>query len=72
MESRLTIADLGTGSGLYAVEVADEYPSCRVVGVDISPVQPTWVPSNCEFLVDGLPFDTGSVDMTHSRYKMFL
>jgi hypothetical protein len=58
------------------VEVADEYPNTRVVGVDISPQQPTSdVPINCDFLLDnlldGIPFDTGSVDLTHSRYIPF-
>jgi hypothetical protein len=58
------------------VEVADEYPNARVVGVDISPQQPTSdIPINCDFLLenllDGIPFDTGSVDLTHSRYILF-
>lgn len=68
--------DLGCGSGLWCIEVADQLPNTRVVGVDISPQQPTDVPLNCDFLLDnlldGIPFDTGSVDLTHSRYHLLL
>jgi methylase of polypeptide subunit release factors len=36
------ILDLGTGSGLWAMDAADEYPSAEVIGTDLSPVQPKW------------------------------
>ena len=35
------ILDLGTGTGIWAIEMADMYPSAAVVGTDLSPVQPT-------------------------------
>lgn len=34
------------------IEMADEYPSAQVLGIDLSPEQPTWVPPNCKFEVD--------------------
>lgn len=34
--------------------VADKYPSASVVGVDLSPIQPSWVPPNLKFLVDDI------------------
>ncbi|VZI03666.1 unnamed protein product [Fusarium fujikuroi] len=43
---------LGTGS--WAVDVADEHPEAEVLGVDLSPIQPTWVPPNCSFQIDDL------------------
>jgi len=65
------IVDIGTGSGLWAIEVAEEYPNTKVIGTDISPVQPIDGPANCEFqlenLLEGLSFDTGSVEFLHSR-----
>lgn len=72
MSIDVCVVDLGCGSGLWCLEVADEFPNVRVVGVDISPVQPIHdVPVNCDFLMDnllnGLPFDTGSVDFSQSR-----
>ena len=50
------VLDLGTGTGIWAIECADEHPEANVVGVDLSPIQPTWVPPNCKFVVDD--FDT--------------
>lgn len=70
------MVDFGTGSGRWPIEVATEYPKCRVVGVDLSPVSPSYeIPENCDFIVadinDGLDFDDGSVDLVHSRHVQF-
>ncbi|KAG5815068.1 hypothetical protein H9Q74_011915, partial [Fusarium xylarioides] len=46
------ILDLGCGTGIWAIEMADEYPNATVAGVDLSPIQPDWVPGNCMFHVD--------------------
>ncbi|KAF5230777.1 hypothetical protein FAUST_9634 [Fusarium austroamericanum] len=46
------ILDLGCGTGIWAIEMADEYPNASVAGVDLSPIQPDWVPGNCVFHVD--------------------
>ena len=65
------LVDVGTGSGLWAKEVAEEFPSAKVVGTDIATVKLTNVPTNCEFkvesLLDGLSFATDSVDLLHCR-----
>jgi hypothetical protein len=37
------ILDLGTGSGIWCMEMADEYPECQFIGTDLSPVQYAWV-----------------------------
>lgn len=34
--------------------MADEYPSARVTGVDLSPIQPLFVPPNCMFEIDNV------------------
>ena len=34
------------------MEIADEFPGAIVIGTDLSPIQPTWVPPNCRFYVD--------------------
>jgi len=36
------ILDLGTGTGIWAINVADRYPHCQVLGNDLSPIQPAW------------------------------
>ena len=46
------ILDVGTGTGIWALEMADEFPNAIVIGTDLSPIQPTWVPPNCKFYVD--------------------
>lgn len=51
------ILDIGTGSGIWAIDMADQYPNCQVLGTDLSPIQPTWVPPNCKFEVDDLEQD---------------
>ncbi|KAK3352419.1 S-adenosyl-L-methionine-dependent methyltransferase [Lasiosphaeria hispida] len=47
-----SVLDVGAGTGLWAIDFADKYPSALVTGIDLSPIQPDWVPSNCEFEID--------------------
>lgn len=53
-------ADCRLGTGIWAIDFADEYPDCQVVGIDLSPVQPSWIPPNCRFEVVSLPECTAS------------
>ncbi|KAJ9129718.1 Demethylmenaquinone methyltransferase [Pleurostoma richardsiae] len=46
------VLDLGTGTGIWAMDFADEHPSAEVIGTDLSPIQPKWTPPNCVFEVD--------------------
>ncbi|KAK4662350.1 uncharacterized protein QC763_700430 [Podospora pseudopauciseta] len=46
------ILDLGCGTGIWAMDIADQHPRASVFGVDLSPIQPEWVPGNCRFHVD--------------------
>ncbi|KIW85640.1 hypothetical protein Z517_01032 [Fonsecaea pedrosoi CBS 271.37] len=46
------ILDLGCGTGIWAIQVADENPNAEVFGVDLSPMQPGWVPPNVKFEID--------------------
>ena len=41
LENPKRILDLGTGTGLWAIEMADKFPKAKVIGTDLSPVQPT-------------------------------
>lgn len=51
-DQRLRILDLGCGTGIWAIDMAEEFEKSEVYGVDLSPIQPTWVPGNCFFHVD--------------------
>ncbi|EEH19364.1 hypothetical protein PABG_01683 [Paracoccidioides brasiliensis Pb03] len=46
------ILDIGTGSGIWVIEMALKFPGAQFVGTDLSPVQPTQVPENVHFFVD--------------------
>jgi ubiquinone/menaquinone biosynthesis C-methylase UbiE len=71
LKSPQRILDLGTGTGIWAVEIADQYPSASVVGTDLSPVQPTMVPPNLKFEIDDFEqewtFQKDSFDFIHWR-----
>ncbi|KAH7629602.1 S-adenosyl-L-methionine-dependent methyltransferase [Sordaria sp. MPI-SDFR-AT-0083] len=64
--------DVGTGTGLWAIDFADEFPNCRVVGTDISPIQPSWVPPNLSFNIDDATkewaFQPDLFDYIHIRW----
>ncbi|KAL2435003.1 Methyltransferase [Exophiala dermatitidis] len=65
------ILDLGTGTGAWAIDVADMYPSALVIGTDLSPIQPTWVPPNVRFEIDDMEaewtFSENQFDLIHIR-----
>ncbi|KAI9835863.1 MAG: hypothetical protein M1819_001761 [Sarea resinae] len=46
------VLDVGTGSGLWAIDYADANPETKVIGTDLSPIQPDSVPPNLIFEVD--------------------
>ncbi|KAI9708756.1 MAG: hypothetical protein M1820_003711 [Bogoriella megaspora] len=48
------ILDLGTGTGKWCVDIADMFRTAYVLGVDIAPTQPEWVPPNCHFEIDDI------------------
>lgn len=51
------ILDVGTGTGIWAIDMADQYPSAVVTGTDLSPIQPEWVPPNCHFEIDDVTLE---------------
>ncbi|KAM5353358.1 hypothetical protein ACJ41O_000008 [Fusarium nematophilum] len=66
------ILDVGTGTGIWAMQAADEFASASVIGTDISAIQPDWVPPNCSFQIDDAQedwtFRTDFFDFIHMRY----
>ncbi|KAL4989597.1 S-adenosyl-L-methionine-dependent methyltransferase [Aspergillus falconensis] len=68
----LRVLDIGTGTGIWAIEFADEFPSAQeITGNDLSPIQPPWVPPNVIFEVDDVESEwppRRPFDFIHSRY----
>ena len=56
-ESVHQVLDVGCGTGLWSMDFADAHPNAQIEGVDLSPVQPDWVPPNCYFTVDDVEDD---------------
>ncbi|KAK7429190.1 hypothetical protein QQZ08_004200 [Neonectria magnoliae] len=46
------IIDIGTGTGTWVIDVADLYPSASVIGTDLSPIQPKWLPINARMFLE--------------------
>ncbi|KAK7420247.1 hypothetical protein QQX98_002902 [Neonectria punicea] len=67
-----SVVDIGTGTGVWAIDFADEYPNASVVGTDISPIQPSWIPPNLKFEIEDCTrewtFKNNSIDYIHIRW----
>ena len=66
------VLDLGTGTGIWAIDMGDENPQCVVYGIDISPIQPNLVPTNVKWYVDDYDDqwvwkDDEKFDFVHAR-----
>ncbi|OCL03195.1 S-adenosyl-L-methionine-dependent methyltransferase [Glonium stellatum] len=64
------ILDIGTGTGIWAIEAGDMYPDAEIIGNDFSPIQPRWVPPNVAFEVDDVESEWPArplFDLIHSR-----
>ncbi|KAI8667759.1 hypothetical protein NCS55_00798700 [Fusarium keratoplasticum] len=66
-----TILDLGTGTGIWAVDMAELYPSARIIGVDLFPLQTKIVPPNVRFKIDNVEVEwrwgESIFDFIHAR-----
>jgi SAM-dependent methyltransferase len=72
LENPQEVLDIGTGTGIWAIDMADEYPSAVVTGIDLSPIQPSWIPPNLRFLVDDAESEwshgRSRFDYVHARH----
>ncbi|KAK7398011.1 hypothetical protein QQX98_012619 [Neonectria punicea] len=70
-ETSPLILDIGAGTGTWAVNMADNYPSAKVYGTDINAIQPKRIPPNCSFFVEDAQlewmFSSDAFDFVHIR-----
>ncbi|KAM0377407.1 hypothetical protein ACHAPZ_001088 [Fusarium culmorum] len=71
-EGPKAMLDIGTGTGIWAIDFADEYPEAEVIGTDLSPIQPSWVPPNVKFELEDATntwsWPDNDFDFIHIRY----
>lgn len=57
---------------MHCSDFADQYPQAEVIGVDISPSQPQWIPPNLKFEMDDITqpwtYARNSFDYIHMRW----
>nr|XP_036578046.1 methyltransferase domain-containing protein [Colletotrichum truncatum]KAF6785176.1 methyltransferase domain-containing protein [Colletotrichum truncatum] len=64
------VLDVGTGTGIWAIDFGDEHPDAEVIGVDLSASQPSFVPPNVRFEIDDIEESwtfSQPFDYIHSR-----
>src|SRR6266487_3619718 len=67
------ILDIGTGTGEWAIGMAETYPQADVTGVDLSAIQPTTIPRNAFFEIfdaeeeDDWTYPENFFDLIHFR-----
>jgi trans-aconitate methyltransferase len=71
IENPAKVLDVGTGTGIWAVDLAHQYPSAEVTGTDIAATQPSWVPPNSHFLIEDCLLEwswpPNHFDLIHTR-----
>ncbi|KAH8902087.1 S-adenosyl-L-methionine-dependent methyltransferase [Coniochaeta sp. PMI_546] len=71
VNSPARVLDIGTGTGIWAIEFALQNPGSSVLGTDLSPIQPGFTPPNCHFEVDDIEDEwlwSSKFDFIYGRY----
>ncbi|KAF8522258.1 S-adenosyl-L-methionine-dependent methyltransferase [Hysterangium stoloniferum] len=73
-ERQRRVLDCGTGTGIWAWEMADEFLHAEVIGVDVVPIQPEYLTLSSSFEIYDiskgrrlLPYESGYFDLVHMR-----
>ncbi|KAI5848851.1 S-adenosyl-L-methionine-dependent methyltransferase [Tricharina praecox] len=73
LEQPKRILDVGTGTGVWAIDMADKFPNARIIGTDLSPIQVAG-PVNCTFEIedanDEWLYPPNYFSLVHSRFLL--
>ncbi|EIW76554.1 S-adenosyl-L-methionine-dependent methyltransferase [Coniophora puteana RWD-64-598 SS2] len=73
-DRRKRVLDLGTGTGCWALDMAQQFPSARFNAIDIVPIQTRHPPNNVHFemhdITQGFRWASGTMDVVHARSIM--
>ncbi|KAK4229733.1 Trans-aconitate 2-methyltransferase [Podospora fimiseda] len=66
------IMDVGCGTGIWGIDMADKYPLGHVLGIDLNFIQPEYIPSNIRFIQRDVEapwqdLEPGTWDLIHLR-----
>ncbi|KAL2136624.1 hypothetical protein VTI74DRAFT_2653 [Chaetomium olivicolor] len=72
LPSNPRVLDLGCGTGIWGIDMADKYPGGIHVGLDLNYIQPEFIPANMRFLQRDVEdkwqdLEPGSWDLIHLR-----
>ncbi|KAF9874910.1 umta methyltransferase family protein [Colletotrichum karsti] len=65
------VLDIGTGTGIWAIEMGDKFDHAEINGIDLSNIQPDWIPPNVKFTIDDIEspwVDNKKYDFIMCRY----
>ncbi|CAG8437306.1 9831_t:CDS:2 [Dentiscutata heterogama] len=70
------IIDIACGAGSWSFDMATTYPTIDVVGLDISPLQPTQIkPKNFTYVkanvLEEIPFEDSTFDFVYQRFMSY-
>ncbi len=68
LTSPFSILDIGTGTGAWAMQMADLYPNSKIDATDLSPIQPTEVPPNVTFIIDDAEEEDWALNESYYDY----
>lgn len=71
LESPERVLDIGTGTGLWAIDMADYFPDAEITATDLSPIHPPNLPPNLTFEIDdansSFTYPSDHFDFIHIR-----
>ncbi|KAF8587123.1 S-adenosyl-L-methionine-dependent methyltransferase [Ramaria rubella] len=69
-----SILELGTGTGVWAIQAATQFPDAKVLAVDACPLPIRPIPPNMKFrildMMNPFPFEPESFDVIHARFVL--